>query len=274
MSDTAGRERTSTLSRRDFLRNVATTAAALALRPSAPEDQPPPPKEQYTQAEWFDIRSLPERAVDSVVTRGFAGIGLSVMKRNIGAIEGVRYDETSPLKREFPTYSLTKVRQVLGQLNSSVLFDVSLFFMPQWDPGYVLPVSCQRIDIDPVTGAGRPNSEATQYEKLYIPDEKIRLGRGLLGESWMVKTTEKLPPNTDLEITWVGKRTPFKIDSRGKLVFDPTERIAFYSELKRNHQGSYYQTFSGVSPTGVLYLPVEMSVISEPQPTRPGEVEV
>lgn len=260
-------------SRRDFLKLAGAELTALVLKRQPPEDGPPPPKEQYTPAEWFVIRSLPERAVDSVVTRGFAGIGLPVTKRDIAEIEGKRYPKESPLIREFPTFSLVKVRRVLEQLNSSVLFDVALFFMPQLDPAYVLPVSWQRIDIDSRTGVERPNLGAIQYEKLYIPDEKIRLGRGLLGESWRAETTEEFPPNTKLEITWVGKRTPFEIDASGKLVFDPTRSISFYSALKQDHQGSYYEVFSGVSPTGVLYLPVEISVISEPQPTRPLGVE-
>lgn len=259
-----------TLSRREFL-GLGAAAFAVPLAGIVPrqEEQPPPPKEQYTQAEWFYIRSLPEGAVDSVVNRGFAGIGLPVIKSGIAAIEGKRYTKEFPLTREFPTYSLIEIRQALSQLNSSVLFDVTPFFMPQWDPAYVLPVSWQRIDIDPKTGAERPNSETIQWKKLYIPDEKIRLGRGLLGESWKVETTEELPPDKKLDITWVGKRTPFEIDASGKLIFDPTRSISFHSELKQDHQGSYYETFSGVSPTGVLYLPVEMTIILKPQPMEP-----
>ena len=144
--------------------------------------------------------------------------------------------------------------------------------MPQCDPAYVLPVSWQRVDIDPKTGAERPNPETTQWDKLYIPDEKIRLGRGLLGEAWKAQTVEQWADRS-LSITWVGKRTPFGIDKRGELSFDPTVSIAFYSELKQDHQGSYYEMFSGVSPTGVLYLPVEMSVTPELQPMRPRGLE-
>lgn len=282
MGDTQGKEGASeSLSRRDFLKVSGAGLASLALKPFEsfkplpPEDQPPPPKEQYTQAEWFAIRSLPEGAVDTVFKRGVSGIGLPVVKRSIVAIEGRRYANQSPLAREFPTYSLVEVRRVLEQLNSSTLYDVTPFFMPQWDPTYLLPVMCQRVAIDPETGAEQPNWESTNWENLYIPDEKIRLGRGLLGENWMVKTTEELPPNRKLEITWIGKRTPFEIDAGGKLVFDPTRRIVFYSEIKQDPQGtgSYYKKFSGVSPTGALYLPVEMSVTPEPQSTRPGEME-
>lgn len=276
--NSANRKEQTRLSRRDFLKSVAATAAGLALSPLPLEDQPPPPKEQYTEAEWFAIRSLPERAVDSVVTRGFAGIDLSVIKRGIVAIEGRRYASQSPLAREFPTYSLVEIRKALRSLNSSILFDVTLFFLPRWDPAYVLPISRQRIDIDPKTGTERPDTETTQWDnKLYIPEAEIRLGSGLLGESWRVKTTEELPPDRKLEITWVGKRTPFEIDTGGKLVFDPTRKINFYSELKGDLQGSYFEMFSGVSPTGVLYFPIEMSVVLEPQPTRPrqsNEVEI
>jgi hypothetical protein len=276
MGDSVGKEQKvppPSLSRRDFLKAAARVTATALLSGLKLEGVPPPPKEQYTDSEWFAIRSLPERAVDSVVTRGFAGISLPVIKRNIAAIEGSRYTKESPLTREFSTYSLTEVRRVLNQLNSSVLFDVTFFIMPQWDSAYVLPVSWQRVDIDPKTGTERLNPEVIQWEKLYIPDEKIQLGRGLLGESWRVETTEELPPDRKLEITWVGKRTPFEIDASGKLIFDPTRNIAFYSELKQDHQGSYYEMFSGVSPTGVLYLPVEMSVTPEPQPMKPRGLE-
>lgn len=273
MNHTSGKEQVGggpPLSRREFLKAVATVAAVPLAKIIPPrEEQPPPPKEKYTEAEWFAIRSAPERAVDSVVNRGFADIGLPVKKINIAEIEGERYDRKSPLARKFPTYSLVEVRRVLEQLNSSILYDVTLFFMPQWDPAYVLPVSWQRVNIDPKTGLGRPNTETTKWDQLYIPETEIRLDRGLLGESWMVKTIEELPPGRNLEITWVGKRTPFEIDATGKLIFDPTRSISFYSELKQDRQGSYYETFSGVSPTGVLYLPVEMSLTPKPQPTEP-----
>lgn len=269
MDHASGKEQTGRqISRRDFLK-LGGAAFISPLMGNLPEG-PPPPKEQYTQAEWFVIRSIPERAVDSVVTRGFADIGPSVMKRSMVAIEGERYVKELPLAREFPTYSLAEVRRVLGQLNSSILFDVTPFFMPQWNPDYVLPISRRRVDIDPKTGAGQPNSDVTQWEQVYIPDNRIRLGRGLLGESWGVETTEELPPDKELKITWVGKRTPFEIDVTGKLDFDPTRKIAFYSELKQDPQGRYYEMFSGVSPTGVLYLPVEMSMTPKPQPMEPA----
>lgn len=269
------------MSRREFLNLGKGLAEFLAAKPlvGLRDLLPPEVKDVYTDAEWFTIREPINRGLKILSYRNMVGLSDRIDVASLEPISGQSVDEHRPLRREFPEFDLTGVREGLrlpGHPETAVP-DIAGFMLPYLDNDYILPVSTEEVVNDPKTGEWRRVGQLRQLEEtlvtFFADAQKLMFGKGILGEAWKLKTVEFHPTHL-AAITWAVRRALPAVE----VPVRPDDGENLLANVSTAYTGMYLAGIDGkvkriVTPNQLLFVPIEFS-FTGPGPAAPRAPEV